>query len=39
MPTSYIVGRDGIVRHVHAGFRNADAAILEREVAALVAQR
>lgn len=39
MPTSYIVGRDGVVRHVHAGFRNADAAVMEREVAALVAQQ
>ena len=39
MPTSYIVGRDGVVRHVHAGFRSADGAVIEREIAALVAAR
>jgi hypothetical protein len=38
MPTSYIVDRRGIVRHVHAGFRSSDAGAIEREVAALVAQ-
>lgn len=38
MPTSYLVDRRGIVRHVHAGFRSGDAAAMEREVAALVAQ-
>ena len=38
MPTSFIVDRRGIVRHVHAGFRSSDAAAIEREVAALVAQ-
>jgi peroxiredoxin len=37
MPTSYIVDRRGIVRHVHAGFRSSDAPAMEREVAALVA--
>lgn len=39
MPTSFIVDRRGIVRHVHAGFRASDAGSIEREVAALVAQR
>ncbi|MBX7196453.1 MAG: TlpA family protein disulfide reductase [Sandaracinaceae bacterium] len=38
MPTSFIVDRRGIVRHVHAGFRASDASTIEREVAALVAQ-
>ena len=38
MPTSFIVDRRGIVRHVHAGFRSSDAPAMEREVAALVAQ-
>jgi cytochrome c biogenesis protein CcmG/thiol:disulfide interchange protein DsbE len=38
MPTSYIVDRRGIVRHVHAGFRSSDAGAIEREVAALVAE-
>lgn len=38
MPTSFIVDRRGIVRHVHAGFRSSDAPAMEREVAALVSQ-
>jgi len=38
MPTSYIVDRRGIVRHVHAGFRSADAGPMTSEIAALVAQ-
>lgn len=39
MPSSYVIDRNGVVRHVHAGFRAADAAALEREVSALLAQR
>lgn len=38
MPTSYVVDREGIVRHVHEGFRRGDAARLEREVQALLRQ-
>lgn len=38
MPSSYIVDRRGVVRHVHAGFRAPDAAVLEREIKALLAQ-
>jgi peroxiredoxin len=38
MPTSFIVDRRGIVRHVHAGFRSSDAPAMEQEIAALVAQ-
>lgn len=38
MPTSYILDRRGIVRHVHAGFRSSDAEPMANEVAALVAQ-
>lgn len=38
MPTSYIIDRQGIVRYVHSGFRAADAAAIEREVAELVAR-
>ena len=29
MPSSYVVDRNGIVRHVHGGFRAEDAAKLE----------
>jgi cytochrome c biogenesis protein CcmG/thiol:disulfide interchange protein DsbE len=38
MPTSYIVDRRGVVRYVHGGFRRSDAAAIEREVRALVAE-
>jgi peroxiredoxin len=38
MPTSYIVDRRGVVRYVHGGFRRSDAAVIEREVRALVAE-
>jgi cytochrome c biogenesis protein CcmG/thiol:disulfide interchange protein DsbE len=37
MPSSYIVDRKGIVRHVHGGFRPDDAATLEAEIKALLA--
>ena len=36
MPSSYVVDRNGIVRHVHGGFRDGDAAKLEAEVSALL---
>jgi len=38
MPSSYIVDRKGIVRHVHGGFRPDDAAALEAEIKALLAK-
>lgn len=38
MPSSYIVDRNGIVRHVHGGFRPDDAAKLEAEIKALLAK-
>lgn len=38
MPSSYIVDRKGIVRHVHGGFRPDDAATLESEIKALLAK-
>jgi peroxiredoxin len=38
MPSSYVVDRKGIVRHVHAGFRSEDAAKLEAEIKALLAE-
>ena len=39
MPSSYIVDRSGVVRHVHEGFRSGDAAAMEREIRALLTQR
>ena len=35
MPTSYIIGKNGIVRYVHPGFRSGDEAELEENVSAL----
>jgi thiol-disulfide isomerase/thioredoxin len=37
MPTSYLIGADGVVRAVHVGFRDKDKEDLERELAAAVA--
>ncbi len=36
MPSTYIIDRQGVVRHVHSGFRQGDAARLEREVRELL---
>jgi peroxiredoxin len=36
MPSSYIIDRKGIVRHVHRGFRAGDAVRLEAQVKALL---
>lgn len=36
MPTTYIIDRAGIVRHVHRGFRSGDGDAIEREVRALL---
>jgi len=36
MPSSYVVGRDGIVKHVHRGYHEGDEAVIEREIAALL---
>ncbi len=38
MPSSYIIDRTGVVRHVHEGFRSSDAAVFEREIRALLQQ-
>lgn len=32
MPTTFIIDRQGVVRHVHSGFRPGDAATLERQI-------
>jgi thiol-disulfide isomerase/thioredoxin len=39
MPTSYLVDRQGVVRHIFRGFRAADATALERHVEALLRAR
>lgn len=39
MPSSYIIDRNGIVRHVHAGFRASDAQVMEQRIRALLTQR
>jgi hypothetical protein len=36
MPSSYIIDRRGVVRHVQEGFRSDDAAVIERQVRALL---
>ena len=38
MPSSFLVGRDGVVRSVHSGFRKGDGERLEAEVRALLAE-
>ena len=38
MPTSFVIDRSGIVRHVHEGFRRSDAARIRDEIRALVAE-
>jgi peroxiredoxin len=35
-PTTYVIGRDGVIRYVLDGFRDADAAALERQIFAAV---
>lgn len=36
MPTSFIVDRSGIIRHVHSGFHKKDATTLEQQITALL---
>lgn len=38
MPSSYIIDRQGVVRHVHEGFRSSDARTFESEIRALLQQ-
>jgi peroxiredoxin len=35
MPSSYIVGKDGIVKHVHRGYRDGEELEIEKELKAL----
>jgi len=37
MPTSYLIDRRGVVRHVHRGFRPGDEAVLRERIQALIA--
>jgi len=39
MPSSYIIDRSGVVRHIHEGYRSGDAQTMEREIRALLTQR
>lgn len=39
MPSSFILDRKGIVRHVHAGFRISERAQLEKEIGALLSAK
>jgi thiol-disulfide isomerase/thioredoxin len=36
MPTSFIIDRAGVIRHVHSGFHKKDAATLEQQITALL---
>jgi peroxiredoxin len=36
MPSSFIIDKRGVVRHVHAGFRSGDGSQFEREIKALL---
>lgn len=36
MPTSYIIDKEGILRHIHAGYESGEAAEIDEEVAALL---
>lgn len=36
MPTSYIVDKDGVVKHIHAGFEGGEAEVIDQEVAAIL---
>ncbi len=38
MPSTYVIDKRGIVRHVHGGYRRGDERRLEREVKALLAK-
>lgn len=38
MPSSYIIDRAGVVRHIHEGYRSGDARTMESEIRALLTQ-
>jgi len=37
MPSGYLIGRDGLIRKVHVGFRKGDEALLREQIQALIA--
>lgn len=36
MPSGYLIGRDGLIREVHVGFRKGDEALLREKIAELI---
>jgi thiol-disulfide isomerase/thioredoxin len=38
MPSGYLIGRDGLIREVHVGFRKGDEEALRARIAALIAE-
>lgn len=38
MPSSYLIDRKGIIRHVHLGFKDEDAQLLRNQIEALLAE-
>ena len=38
MPSSYLIDRKGVVRHIHRGFRQGSAAALEEQIIALLGE-
>ena len=39
MPSSYLIDKRGVIRHVHAGYKASDKAALERELSALLSEK
>ena len=37
MPSGYLIGRDGLIRKVHVGFRKGDEAVLRQQIQELIA--
>ena len=37
MPSGYLIGRDGLIREVHVGFRKGDEALLRKRIQSLIA--
>ena len=37
MPSGYLIGRDGLIRQIHVGFRKGDEALLREQIQALIA--
>jgi len=36
MPTSYVIDKDGVIRHIHAGYESGEQAKIDEEVGALL---